>query len=96
MGAAGGVDVMVAAVEAVGHGVDPAFQLHLDFARPLLRNGDLLLLHVIFRAAAVDHGQLAWRQKHGAAVVAIDLVLEEEVGSEPFAWADRRGLLVEE
>ena len=38
---------------------------------------------LVLRAAAVSHGQLARRQQHRAAVVAVDLLLEEEVRGQP-------------
>ena len=85
MSTAGGVDVVVAAVEAVVLRVDPALELDGDLRRRPFRGiADLLRDHAIFRAAAIDHRQLAGRQKHDAAAVPINLILEEEIGSEPF------------
>src|SRR5262249_44110131 len=79
MGAAGGVNVMVAGVEAVVRGIDPAFELHLDLGRALVRDEDLARLLPILGASAKSHGELPRRQEHSAAVGAVDLLLKEEV-----------------
>jgi len=77
------VDVVVAAVEAVGHRVDPADQLDLD-PRLALGGDDHLAFDLpVLGAAAKDHGELARCQEHRATVGAVDLLLEEEIGRQP-------------
>src|SRR5437763_1408410 len=82
MGAAGGVNVMIAAVKAVINGIDPAFEGDFHDCWPFIGNGDPALPKQVFRAAPVNHGQLAGGEQHGGAAVAVDLVLEEKVGGQ--------------
>src|SRR5205823_1727686 len=82
VGTTGGVDVVVGGIEKKKGGVDPAFELHVNRGLTLLGNSHLALKLAIFRAAAITHDELTGRQQHGAAVMAIDLLLEEKVGGE--------------
>ena len=92
VGAAGRVDVVVAAVAAVVRRVDPALELDLDRRVALAGTVTFFAMQPVLRPAAVGHRQLARRQQHGAAVGAVDLLLEEEVGGEPLGLRrDRRG-----
>jgi len=84
MSAACGVDMMISAVEAVVLRFDPALQLDADHRLPFVGNLDPLFDHAILRTATVGHRQFARRQQHNAAAMAIDLVLEEKIGSETF------------
>src|SRR5579885_2075900 len=79
MRTAGRVNVMIAAVEPVGRGVDPPLQLHADLDLAPGRDGEGPFEQPVFWTAAVVHGELARRQKDDVAIVAVDLLLEEEV-----------------
>src|SRR5205085_12136550 len=65
-------------------GVDPAVELHLNRRLTFVGNSHLALKLAVFRAAAIAHDELAGRQQNGAAVMAIDLLLEEKVGGKAF------------
>src|SRR5205823_4333386 len=80
MGTAGGVNMVVAAVEAKVIGVDPALQLDADVGVALFRNGDRALKLPVLGPSAIAHRELAWWQQDRAAVMAVDLLLKEKVG----------------
>src|SRR5437870_3150831 len=80
VGAAGGVDVVIAAVVAIITGVDPALELNADMGVALLRDGDRTLQLTVFGSSTKRHGELARRQQDRAAIVAVNLLLKEKVG----------------
>src|SRR5262249_25949572 len=85
MRATGRVDVVIAAVPAEVHRVDPALEPDLDFEAALFRYPDVPFLQLVLRPAAVNHGHLAGRQEHRLAAVPVHLILEEEVRGQALA-----------
>src|SRR5262245_50861661 len=85
MGTAGGVDVVIPAVEAVINRVDPALELHREWHRAVgaRRDADLLLKLLVLRPAAVGHDEVARREEHRATIGPVDLLLEEKVWRQP-------------
>ena len=97
VGAAGRVDVVVAAVPAVIHRVDPAFELDGELRVPFSGTVICLADELVFRPPAIIHGQFARRQQHRAAVGPVDLLLEEEIRGQPLGLRriDVAGLVLE-
>src|SRR5262245_8851158 len=85
--AAGSVNVVVTAEEAMGRRVDPPLEMNLDLG--LLRwhrargNRHLPLQPSILRSAAIEHREAARRQQDVFAVSSIDLFLKEEIRRDP-------------
>ncbi len=73
------VDVVVAGSPTLSGKMNPPREMELLAMLRALRNGDLALLDVVFRAARGLHRVVAGRQTHGLAVGAVHLVMEEEV-----------------
>ncbi len=82
MGAAGGVNVVVAGIPASFCGIDPAFQVKYQIHR-LLADVNTLRLPSIFRAARVLDRVIARRQQQIIAISPIHLRLKREIGREP-------------
>ncbi len=90
--APGRVDVMVAAVEAARRRIDPALELHGDFRvaglpiAPFGRRGNLhgARDRPVLGPTAVGHRELTGRQQHVLAVRSVDVLLEKQVGRQPF------------
>ena len=85
VGTAGGVDVVVAAEEAVGatgRSIAPVADVERS-PRPGRGRSARGSAEPVLGASAVSHADTARRQEHGAAVGAVDLPLEEQVGGDP-------------
>ena len=81
--AAGGMNVMIAAVIAEVRRIDPALKPHRELRFLCRRNGHLSPQGAVFRAAGSLHREPARWQQHGAAIRAVDVFLEKEIRCEP-------------
>src|SRR5262249_17425300 len=73
------VDMMVPAVEAMSHRMDPAFELELQGLIVLQMHPQGSMLHSVFRTAGVLDLEFTGRQQHRFAAAPVDLLLEEAV-----------------
>jgi hypothetical protein len=83
VGAAGGVDVVVAADEAKGPRVDPALERNGQAGLAVVGDRDPLPDRLVLRPPAREHRQVAGGEQDDPAVAPVDLLLEEEIGGEP-------------
>src|SRR5207248_184909 len=84
MRAAGGVDVVIAGEPLAGGRVNPAFELELfTLADNFVLDREFAVLNEIFRSPRDFDRVFSGRQVHAFPISPVDLVVEEEIGSEP-------------
>src|SRR5579883_3483251 len=83
VGAAGGMDVVVAGVPAFGSWMNPALEAELFGMDAAQRHRDRLLENTIFRTSCIADGVLARLQGDRFAVGPVNLIVKIEVRSQP-------------
>src|SRR5581483_11836416 len=83
MGAAGTMNVVVARVPAKIGQLDPTPQLESLVVFGGEGHRDLAFQNAVLRTARVGRLELAGREEHRLPIGAVDLVVKEEIGSEP-------------